>query len=70
MFAASPKPLAIAIALTLCACATQTTVTRVIVDTHGRPVSQAVVAMVVRENRYSKPARPTTKTVNLMELNE
>jgi hypothetical protein len=65
MFAASPKPLAIAIALTLCACATQTTVTGVIVDTHGRPVSQAVVTMVVRENRYSKPARSTTKTVNL-----
>jgi len=65
MFAASPKPLAIAIALPLCACATQTTVTGVIVDTHGRPVSQAVITMVVRENRYSKPARPTTKTVNL-----
>jgi len=58
MFAASPKSLAIAIALTLCACATQTTVTGVIVDTQGRPVSQAVVTMVVRENFYSKPARP------------
>ena len=62
MFAASPKPLAIAIALTLCACATQTTVTGVIVDTHGEPVSQAVVTMVVAFTfarvEYSSAADP------------